>query len=251
MPTFPDFLTVIELDTVDSTNRFLKDRLDPLEPNLPVLAYARAQSAGRGRAERGWFSAAGMGVYASFALRLAAARLPWLPLACGLAVIDTLAALGVRGLTLKWPNDVLWRDRKLAGVLCESRVQGEQARAVCGLGVNLNHRSVDFPPELRGHAVSLAMLGGEPLAPRDALVRLAGHLFTRLEGLAAGETEALAAAADRAAAPLRHRPISFHAGRDHRLVRGLFAGITAAGGVALEDEAGGRTEHFPAEISLI
>jgi BirA family transcriptional regulator, biotin operon repressor / biotin---[acetyl-CoA-carboxylase] ligase len=253
LTTFPESLTVIELDEVDSTNRYLKERLAQLEPHLPVLVIGRTQTAGRGREGRGWFSAPGLGLYVSYAFRLSADRLPWLPLAGGVAVAETLTALGARSLVLKWPNDVLGRGRKVAGVLCESSVLGDQAVAVCGLGLNLNHTPVDFPPELRTRAASLVMLGGEPAAPQRVLKKLTRALGAWLEKLERGECAALVLEADRLAAPLRHAPISFHR-RDENgepVVEGFFSGIAPGGGVILEDETGARSEHFPPEIGLI
>ena len=114
---------------------------------------ARRQSAGRGRRGHAWESPEGH-LYLSVVLRpdVSPARLPGLAAACGLGVTDVL-----RGTRLKWPNDVLARRRKLAGVLVETaRDDAGRTFAVCGVGVNVGRAPRDLP------AISLAELGSAP-----------------------------------------------------------------------------------------
>jgi len=101
---------------------------------------AERQTAGRGRLGRTWVSPFGRNLYLSVLWRFAMApgELGGLSLACGAAVATALMQLGAKGVGLKWPNDVHWRRRKLAGLLLE--VGGESqgpSYAVVGVGVNL------------------------------------------------------------------------------------------------------------------
>jgi len=103
-----------------------------------VLA-AEWQTSGRGRRGRVWHSAPGAALTFSMLWRFqqGAAVLAGLSLAVGVAMMRALAALGVEGAGLKWPNDVLWRGRKLAGILIE--MQGDTlgpSAAVIGIGLN-------------------------------------------------------------------------------------------------------------------
>lgn len=120
---------------------------------------ARLQTAGRGRRGHAWESPRG-NLYLSVVLRpqVAPTRLPGLAAACGLGVLDGLKELGIANETqLKWPNDVLARGRKLAGILVEaSRDNAGEPFAVCGVGVN-----VARTPRGMG-AVCLAEFGAEP-----------------------------------------------------------------------------------------
>lgn len=120
---------------------------------------ARAQTAGRGRRGHAWESPRG-NLYLSVILRpeVVPARLPGLAAACGLGVVGGLVAAGCGGeVRLKWPNDVLARGRKLAGILVEAaRDEGGQTFAACGVGVN-----VELAPRELG-AISLAELGDTP-----------------------------------------------------------------------------------------
>lgn len=150
------------LPEVDSTNalaqRLMEAWLADTEAVLPpTLLCADTQTAGRGRGGRTWQSPKG-GVYASFLVWVELEALPWLPLAAGVAVLS-----GVRQLlpsvekALKWPNDLEVGRRKLGGILCESRVQGDRAWTVTGFGVNVTATPL-LPGEGR-QAVSLSELG--------------------------------------------------------------------------------------------
>ena len=125
-----------------------------------AVVVADHQTAGRGRWDRSWVDAPGSSLMFSVVLRpaLARARLGLVPVAAGLAValaLEELAGLPVR---LKWPNDVMSRGRKLAGILVESRFErGELQAAVCGIGVNLRQRPEDFPSEIAARATSVAV----------------------------------------------------------------------------------------------
>lgn len=120
---------------------------------------ARLQTAGRGRRGHAWESPRG-NLYLSVVLRpqVSPTRLPGLAAACGLGVLDGLKELGIANeAQLKWPNDVLARGRKLAGILVEaSRDNAGETFAVCGVGVN-----VARAPRGMG-AVCLSELGAEP-----------------------------------------------------------------------------------------
>ncbi|HTL90506.1 MAG TPA: biotin--[acetyl-CoA-carboxylase] ligase [Leptolyngbya sp.] len=130
----PTWLTVLE--TCESTNTWALQRLSQLQHGDVV--FTRNQTAGRGQFDRTWVSLPGT-LTASFVLDLSAAQLSGFSLIAGLAVIDAIETLSpdLRGrLRLKWTNDVFVDDRKLAGILCESRIRGEKAQVIVGIGLN-------------------------------------------------------------------------------------------------------------------
>ena len=125
---------------IDSTNHYLMQQARTgLKSGYFCLAEQQQQ--GRGRRGRDWVSPLGGNIYLSFLWRFAEgpAYLGGLSLAVGVAVARALAALGIAEHGLKWPNDVLWQGKKLAGILLE--VAGEATgpcHAVIGIGLNVN-----------------------------------------------------------------------------------------------------------------
>jgi BirA family transcriptional regulator, biotin operon repressor / biotin---[acetyl-CoA-carboxylase] ligase len=157
---------------------------------------ADAQSGGRGRLGRSWFSPAGENLYVSFVLRptFDAKRVPLVTLTAGLAVVDVVAArVGKQRVGLKWPNDVYIDGRKVAGILSEAQVaDGRVAWVVVGIGVNVRTR--DFPAEIAARATSLALAGATTLDRGAFFVDLTAALFRRIEMLRDGKVRELVAA---------------------------------------------------------
>jgi BirA family biotin operon repressor/biotin-[acetyl-CoA-carboxylase] ligase len=141
---------------------------------------AEQQTAGRGRQGRAWTSPRGENLLFSVLLRVVCppSRLPPLSIAAGLAVRDAVAgaAPGVAA-RLKWPNDVLVGDRKIAGILVEAITAGTRVEAVV-VGVGLNVHTRDFPPDIADRATSIALALASRAVPdraellADILVRL-------------------------------------------------------------------------------
>lgn len=138
--------------------------------NVDLAAAARAgapegaihttdeQTAGRGRLDRSWDAPAGSGIAVSVLLRptgIEAQRWVWLPLLVGLAVDATVRECGVDS-GLKWPNDVMVDDRKLAGMLLERVETPAGPAAVVGIGLNVSLRREELPVET---ATSLVLEG--------------------------------------------------------------------------------------------
>jgi BirA family transcriptional regulator, biotin operon repressor / biotin---[acetyl-CoA-carboxylase] ligase len=150
---------------------------------------ADTQTAGRGRLGRAWHSPAGENLYVSFVLRPdhPDRTVPFVTLAAGLATADAIAPLIECAVQLKWPNDVLVSNRKIAGVLCESAVSKERTFVVVGIGLNV--RTTVFPPDLAPTSTSLALAGAKMLDRSTVLVSIATALSIRMNMLARGESE--------------------------------------------------------------
>ena len=128
------------------------------------------QSAGRGRLDHKWHSPRGVNLIMSAVIDvsgLESAHVATLPIAIGLAVCRAAKDLGVYDTMIKWPNDILVNDRKLAGILCE--LNG--ALAIVGIGMNVNCR--DFPGDIAQRATSLLLETGlrrDVAGVRDAVL---------------------------------------------------------------------------------
>jgi len=159
-----------ELDVVDETGSTNTDLLARAAAGADIdgsVLLAEYQNAGRGRHGRQW--SAPPRTQLALSVGVAAASVPhpgwgWLTLATGVAVVDALAGLGVDA-GLKWPNDVLVGEGKLAGILAE--VAAPTPVIVVGLGLNVT-LTADEAPDPR--ATSLLMLGSSML-DRNALAR--------------------------------------------------------------------------------
>ena len=126
-------------DEIDSTNSYLLQMPAP-PAGMFRVALADHQTAGRGRRNREWVSPPGSGLYISIAYTFPVypGGLSALTLAIGMAVIDALSAAGVKGVLLKWPNDLVLDNAKLGGILTEVQHDGASAiTAVIGLGLNI------------------------------------------------------------------------------------------------------------------
>jgi BirA family biotin operon repressor/biotin-[acetyl-CoA-carboxylase] ligase len=223
-------------ESLDSTS----DRLlavDDLPPGRFDACLAEYQSAGRGRRGRRWIApfASGLCLSLNWNYREAPAAPGALSLAAGVAALRALRRLGVTGLALKWPNDIVKDDRKLGGILIDLRSEAAgPAYAVVGIGIN-----VRLPASARGRlaaegvdALDLAAFGAPP--PRNALAAtLIAELAAALaefgaRGLAAfsGEWREADALAGRAVAVL-------HGGRT---LEGRACGVDGDGALLLEVE---------------
>lgn len=153
---------------VTSTNDVVRERARAGAPEWTAV-IAEAQSAGRGREGRAWLSPPG-NLFLSVLLRpaLEPKALSVLPLLAGVAVAELSAELGVRA-RLKWPNDVMVGERKLAGVLVEAASSGGRVEfVIVGIGLNLLGERVEFPEQLRAVATSLRAENGRSIAVPDA-----------------------------------------------------------------------------------
>lgn len=152
---------VFRFDQVDSTNEAAFRALEQAKAQDGDAFLAVEQTLGRGRRGSRWCSEPGQGLYASFILQ---PEQPWpgplVTIAAGLATRDAVIQLGLDHSRLKWPNDLLVGDSKLAGILVESRAWSAQDPIyVLGIGVNVGQTS--FPEGLSAErpVVSLAQLG--------------------------------------------------------------------------------------------
>jgi len=177
-------VTVVERTT--STNADLV-RLARAGAAQGVVLVAEQQTAGRGRMDRTWTAPARAALTFSVLLRpdFAPSRWPWLPLLAAVAVAAPLARISQLNVRVKWPNDVLIGELKVAGILAE-RVDDA---VVLGIGLNVLQRADELPVET---ATSLA-LAGSAVVGRDpvlrTILRALARLYADLRG-AGGDADA-------------------------------------------------------------
>lgn len=212
----------------DSTNADMWELIELGEASPGQVIMTDDQRAGRGRQDRGWFSAPGLGLTFSILLYpdLPLERSGLLALAAGVAVVD---ALGMEGLQagLKWPNDILTDHRKLGGILAENRKINGKSAIVLGIGLNVNEDRTGFPEELQPTAVSVHMVLGHAVQREVILARI----LNRLEELIIADLQEVP---ELWLAKCIHvgEVVRFH-GPDEP-IEGIFLGVDQTGGGILE-----------------
>ena len=146
--------------------------------------FADEQTAGRGRGDHRWHSAAGEGLYVSVLLRptISVEHLPLIPLAAGLAAAQAIRSAADLDVELRWPNDLLIGNRKAGGILVESKTEtGKVTFVVIGIGINVHQR--DFDSELATPATSLDIASGGVISRQTLIIALLESLQQETWGL--------------------------------------------------------------------
>jgi BirA family biotin operon repressor/biotin-[acetyl-CoA-carboxylase] ligase len=169
-------------EDIDSTNRYALDAARAGEPP-GLVVVADHQHAGRGRRGRTWTAPAGSSLLVSLLLAPPGTDdAHVLTMAAALALQDAVSDVAGVDAALKWPNDLVVEDRKLAGLLAEADVRGGTVqRIVVGIGCNVGW--VDFPSELTGSATSCAREAGHDVDRGMLLDALLRFLAARLDAL--------------------------------------------------------------------
>ncbi len=164
------------LEETDSTNNDVRRLAEEGAPD-GTLVVAECQTAGKGRRGKGWVSKAGEHIFMSLLLRPAIdpANASMLTLVMGLSAAracqEILRENGCQDtIQIKWPNDLVWKGKKICGILTEMSAEIETVRyLVTGIGINVNGR--DFPAELEDKAASLCMAAEHPLHRAEIIAR--------------------------------------------------------------------------------
>ena len=177
----PPRWTVERFESIDSTNRWLLDAARA-GAAAGLVAVADHQDAGRGRRGRSWESAPGASLLVSVLLRpdLELEHVQLVTMAAALALADAVLAVSSVDAGLKWPNDLVVGDRKLAGLLAEADVADGRVRAlVVGAGCNLRQRK--FPKELADLATSCFLESGREPERDEVLAAYLERLGAQLD----------------------------------------------------------------------
>ena len=147
---------------------------------------AECQTGGKGRLERQFFSPKGKGIWFSVILRpkFLPQEAPKCTLMAAVAVARAMAEFGLEP-GIKWPNDLLYENKKLVGILTEMSAEMDGINyIVIGTGINVNIEQSEFPEDIRDVATSLCMMKGEPL-PRvkffQAVLRAMDDLYAQVQ----------------------------------------------------------------------
>lgn len=227
-------------ETIDSTNQFLK-----VTPGLPhkTCCLAEMQTHGRGRFGRQWHSPLGENIYCSVLLQLnmPAAQLSGLSLVVSLAMQEVLQQQTSEDIKIKWPNDLMWRDRKLAGTLIELLAESpatnhSETKVIIGMGLNINsitdaYTALDKPwcslRDITGHVFDRNVLIAKLIHTLTSYVSRFEH-----EGFSTFQSDW------NARDYLKDKTVTLIQGKTY--IQGIGCGVNASGYLQLEDTSGTR-----------
>jgi BirA family biotin operon repressor/biotin-[acetyl-CoA-carboxylase] ligase len=177
-------LEVRVLERCSSTNTLLREERSA----APVLLAAERQTAGRGRHGRRWRSAPGAGATFSIRRPMACAQrqLAGLSIAVGVSSARALRRLGARGVSLKWPNDLMVSRRKLGGILIETKPAKAGSMVIVGIGINCR-RQPRLGTRLGRGVAALDEIVTRPASRHEVISAVASEV---LDALAAWERAA-------------------------------------------------------------
>lgn len=182
---------IIRVDEVESTNLYLKETVREQHPEEGSLVIAEYQTGGRGQVGTSWFSPKGENLLFSLLIYpkdVAANEQFIISRIASLAVKNTLDHFA-NDIRIKWPNDIYWKDQKIAGILIENDIQGRHIEnSVIGIGINVNQQF--FPPELP-NPVSLRQITGSEQDREYILDLFMREFFLLYREFQRGETEVI------------------------------------------------------------
>ncbi len=184
----------VELSETDSTNIYAMTHIQHNMATHGSVFFAHRQWAGKGQHGKNWVTEAGQNIIMSVAIDpkpLILGQQFRLSMAIALACYDFFSCYAGGETSIKWPNDIYWRDRKAGGILIENQLRGQNWQwAVAGIGININQ--VLFDAAL-ANPVSLKQITGKTFNPVQLAKELCTHLDTRLSQLQNGSFEMLLA----------------------------------------------------------
>ena len=169
---------IVHFYDTSSTNNEAK-RLAADEAAEGTIVVSEAQTLGRGRLNRGWFSPPGGGAWVSVILRppFPPQEAPKCTLMAAVATVEAIREASGLTCGIKWPNDILWQGRKLVGILTEMSAEMDAINfVVLGIGINVSLQENDFPEELRNIGASISMGAGREVSRVEVLQKLLERL---------------------------------------------------------------------------
>lgn len=250
--TFP--FPLVALDETDSTNRYLSQLCNDLQETVAELTTVTAefQTAGKGQRGNSWEAEAGKNLLFSFVLYpsfLKARRQFILSQIVSLAIKEELSQY-TEDITIKWPNDIYWKEKKICGILIENDLAGQNIRrSISGIGININQEV--FRSEAP-NPVSLKQITGEKHDRNRILTNILERIATYYRKIQSEDAEASITDINARYARSLFRRRGFHPYQDAngrflaRLLR-----VESDGRFVLEDENGKEREYLFKEVQYM
>lgn len=178
-------IKILHFDEINSTNVFLYDKISENNDISDMVVVAAHQTAGRGMDKNRWESEAGKNLLFSIALNvnfLEAENQFKISQAVSVAIVETLSQfVDDKRLFIKWPNDIYFGDKKLAGMLIQNTIEGRMM-GVSIIGIGLNVNQIEFSKDIP-NPISLKMISGRDFDLDNLLNQLVSSIKTKVESL--------------------------------------------------------------------
>ena len=178
-------MKLIKLSAIGSTNSYLKELVANTQLEDEVIVVAKEQIAGRGQHGASWQSQPNKSLTCSLFRRfqdVSIEQQTLLNFTVSLALLNVLKEFNIPDVSIKWPNDIMSRQKKLAGILIENQIKGSQiASTIIGIGLNVNETEFSELPQ----ATSMYLSSGTSFAIENVLNEVALAIFRALHELAA------------------------------------------------------------------
>ena len=178
-------IKILHFDEINSTNVFLYDKISENNDISDMVVVAAHQTAGRGMDKNRWESEAGKNLLFSIALNvnfLEAENQFKISQAVSVAIVETLSQfVDDKRLFIKWPNDIYFGDKKLAGMLIQNTIEGRMM-GVSIIGIGLNVNQIEFSKDIP-NPISLKMISGRDFDLDNLLNQLVLSIKTKVESL--------------------------------------------------------------------
>ena len=215
-----------------------------------VVVFAEAQTKGRGRLGRKWVSPARKGLWFSVLLRpdLRPQEATQLTVAAATALCRAIASHTALKAEVKWPNDILIRGKKAAGILTELHAEVDRVQhVILGIGVDVNLNAGDFPSEMRKLATSLKMELGKPIARPELAVEILRELDRDYARVCSGHFAAVADEWEEHCTTLGHKVVIRTGARQ---IRGRAESLSEDGALLLRTDHGHLERIVGGDVTL-
>jgi len=213
-----------------------------------VVVFAESQTRGRGRLGRKWTSPPCQGLWLSVLLRPTLRPLAVTRLTIAAAIALFRAIQAQTGLTpeIKWPNDILIRGKKVAGILTELNAELDKVNhIILGLGLNVN--TAEFPADLRRLATSLRLETGRPVDRAALAVKILRELDRDYERIGDRRFEAVADEWEKHCSTIGHH-VAIRVG--DRKIQGLAESLDTDGALLLRTEHGHQERVIGGDVTV-
>lgn len=184
-------MKILRFDEINSTNVYLYDKISEKNDISDTVVVAAHQTAGRGMDKNRWESEAGKNLLFSIALNvnfLEAENQFKISQAVSVAIVETLSQfVDNQQLYIKWPNDIYFGDKKLAGMLIQNTIEGRMM-GVSIIGIGLNVNQIEFSSDIP-NPISLKQISGEDFDLENLLNLLIKNIKSSVEGLRIKENQ--------------------------------------------------------------